>query len=88
VTVTRRKFFSFFGTGIAMLAKPDLFVPKREIYRPRDGEALFLSEDGNLVNAAGDSYGIPVIPQEVYLMFLAKQHATKIHNRMIDRWGR
>lgn len=26
--LTRRKFFSFFGTGVAMLAKPDLFVPK------------------------------------------------------------
>lgn len=24
--VSRRKFFSFFGTGVAMLAKPDLFV--------------------------------------------------------------
>lgn len=25
--INRRKFFSFFGTGVAMLAKPDLFVP-------------------------------------------------------------
>lgn len=24
---SRRRFFSFFGTGVAMLAKPDLFVP-------------------------------------------------------------
>lgn len=29
--IGRRKFFSFFGTGVAMLAKPDLFIPKKEI---------------------------------------------------------
>lgn len=27
----RRKFFSFFGTGVAMLAAPGLFIPKKEI---------------------------------------------------------
>ena len=26
--LTRRKFFSFFGTGVVMLAKPGLLVPK------------------------------------------------------------
>ena len=26
--ISRRKFFSFFGTVIALLAKPDLFIPK------------------------------------------------------------
>jgi hypothetical protein len=29
--ISRRKFFSFFGTGVAMLAKPDLFIPKTGI---------------------------------------------------------
>lgn len=29
--LSRRKFFSFFGTGVAMLAKPDLFIPKQGI---------------------------------------------------------
>lgn len=29
--IGRRKFFSFFGTGVAMLAAPGLFVPKKEI---------------------------------------------------------
>jgi len=27
--ISRRTFFSFFGVGAAMLAKPELFVPKR-----------------------------------------------------------
>ncbi len=27
MTISRRKFFSFFGTGVALLAKPDLFLP-------------------------------------------------------------
>lgn len=27
--ISRRNFFSFFGVGAAMLAKPELFVPKR-----------------------------------------------------------
>jgi len=26
--LSRRTFFSFFGTGVVMLAKPELFVPK------------------------------------------------------------
>lgn len=37
--ISRRKFFSFFGTGVALLAKPDLLLP--QIYRPKDGELLF-----------------------------------------------
>ena len=29
--IGRRKFFSFFGTGVAMLAAPELFIPKKDI---------------------------------------------------------
>lgn len=29
--LSRRKFFSFFGTGVAMLVKPDLFIPKTNV---------------------------------------------------------
>lgn len=34
--LSRRKFFSFFGTGVAMLAKPDLFIPKVQAYTQAD----------------------------------------------------
>jgi hypothetical protein len=38
--VSRRAFFSFFGTGVAMLAKPDLFLPK--LIRPKSITVPFL----------------------------------------------
>lgn len=39
MVLTRRKFFSFFGTGVALLAKPDLLLPMPPT--PLDGEPLF-----------------------------------------------
>jgi hypothetical protein len=38
----RRKFFSFFGTGVAMLAKPDLFLPDTTVrsFGQKDLEAM------------------------------------------------
>jgi hypothetical protein len=36
--IGRRKFFSFFGTGVAMLASPDLLLPKTEIVAATEEE--------------------------------------------------
>ena len=49
--IGRRKFFSFFGAGIALAAGSELWLPYPT--RPKDGESPFLSSDGNLVISLG-----------------------------------
>ena len=47
-SISRRKFFSFFGTGVAMLAAPDLFPTKPEFVAAIDPMALWLTVEARV----------------------------------------
>lgn len=80
--LTRRKFFSFFGTGVVLAAKPELLLPTP--YRPKEGEALFETTSRPIITQGDLNWYMFLDPRHLEIVKRAAlESAPHVWDRMV-----